>query len=149
MAKKVELDAVEKALVASALSGPKQRPASIQLLKMSSRTHRRGLNFGISSLDQHSDRNAQTWATDTLRSFDAKLNEWQQARFLDLFLKIGKPSLVIAMLLNADPGDASVPVSYAEGDDSLSRDFKGIQGVLKGDLADWRTFCDAASDGPS
>ena len=33
LAKKVELDLVEKALVASALSGPKQRPASIQLFK--------------------------------------------------------------------------------------------------------------------
>ena len=140
LAKKVELDVVEKALVASALSGPKQRPASIQLFKDVLKDAPTRVELWHLFLDQHNDRNAQAWATDTLRSFDAKLNEWQQARFLDLFLKIGKPSLVIAMIMGQTSGDASAPVSYAEGDELLVARLKGVQGVLKGDLADWRTF---------
>ena len=113
LAKKVELDAVEKALVASALSGPKQRPASIQLFKDVLKDAPTRVELWHLFLDQHNDRNAHTWAAETLRSFDSKLNEWQQARYLDLFLKIGKPSLVNAMILGQTSGDASAPVSYA------------------------------------
>ena len=44
------------------------------------------------------------------------------------------------MILGKTSGDASAPVSYAEGDELLVARLKGVQGVLKGDLADWRTF---------
>ena len=36
-------------------------------------------------------------------------------------------------------GDASAPVSYAEGDELLVARLKGVKG-FSGDLADWRTF---------
>ena len=50
---------------------------------------------------------------------------------LDLFLKIGKPSLVIAMILGKTSGDASAPVSYAEGDELLVARLKVSKGFSK------------------
>ena len=140
LAKKETLEPFEKALVASALSGPKQKTTSVNLFKEVLSTSPTSVELWDLFLAQHNDRGSRSWADQTLSAMSATLSDWEQARFIQLFLKLGKPQLVMDLLLNTSPDQVRAPESLSESDKLSVARLEGFRALLRGDLGPWQTF---------
>ena len=142
VAKKAVLGRVEKALVASALSGPKQRTASIALFKDALTDAPSDVEVWQLFLEQHSDRDTKAWAEKTLKSQKSALSSWQQARFVELFRMLGKPELVVDLLLKNAEVPKGAPSVLSESDQFALARLDGLRGIFKGDLKPWKIFAE-------
>lgn len=140
LAKKESLEPFEQALVAHALSGSKQRATSVSLFKDVLTKSPSSVEIWELFLAQHTDRESKSWAVQTLRALNEELNDWQQARFVDLFLKIGRPELVVNLLLKSRPAQQGASSTLAKNDQFSLLRLNGLRGIFQGDLKPWQSF---------
>ena len=141
LAKDVKFEPFERALIAAALGGTKQRPDSLAMFKELLEKDPSAVEIWQLMLGLHQDRATLDWSFKKLQAHAASFeDEWSQGRLLRLLRRAGNPGLAVSTILESTVSKSLALESFSRIDQSAILELRGLRGVLKGTLDAWKTF---------